>query len=353
MGQGGAFGQLEAGVLEVEHALSKGLAALGVLHRQFDGPLDHRRSGHGQQQALVGQLAHQLAKALAFLPAEQLVRFQAHAVKEQLGGVRRMLAQLLQPPADTKAGQVFGLQHHQRDTAAARPTGAHGDHQQVGSEAVGDEGFGAVDHIVVTVFAGLGAQRFQIGATAGLGQCDTREHLSAGQPGQPALLLLLGAVVQDVVRSNGVHGRVGGHFGAGQFVLHHQLVGQVGAGAAVRLGHLGQQKTQLAKRPPDLARDKALAAPAVQVRHEFFGDVALGLFSERLDVFVHPGMAVQLGQQAHGIRFPSNRRCTSAFGRSHSRTRGCTAGIRPPLPRRACRHGPAESSVPWPPSGRD
>ena len=113
--------------------LAEGLALLRVLDRQFDRALDHRGRRHAQQQALVRQLAHQLREALAFLLAEQVVGRHAHAVEEQLGGVGGMLAELLQPPADAEARQVFGLQHDQRDAAAAGVAGAHRHHQQVGA----------------------------------------------------------------------------------------------------------------------------------------------------------------------------------------------------------------------------
>ncbi len=94
------------------------------------------------------------------------------------------------------------------------------------------------------------------------------------------------------------------------------------------------------------------AAPAVQVGLQAVADVAPCLDAKRLDLFIHPGMAVRWGQPAHVVRSLSSRRCTSASGRSHSRTRGCTTCTpRQPL-RRACHHGPSGSCAPWRPSGR-
>ena len=102
-------------------------------------------AGTQMQQPLVRQLAHQLEEALALLLAEQVVGRHAHVVEEQLGGVLRHAGPSCRAAADAEARQVLGLDHDQRHAAAAGVAGAHGHHQQVGAEAVGDEGLGAVD----------------------------------------------------------------------------------------------------------------------------------------------------------------------------------------------------------------
>ncbi|MCY1549048.1 hypothetical protein D9M68_851970 [compost metagenome] len=98
------------------------------------------------------------------------------------------------------------------------------------------------------------------------------------------------------MRSNRVHGNVGRKLGPGQLVLHDQLMGQRGAGTFVGFVEFGQQETHLPERPPDLARNEALAAPAVEMRRQLAGDVAAHLVAERVDFFVHPAMAMQSGQ---------------------------------------------------------
>src|SRR3979409_1390948 len=66
--------------------------------------------------------------------------------------------------------------------------------------SVGDEGLGAVEHVAVAAALRGGAHALQVGAGAGLGHRDRAHELAGGEPGQPALLLLLGAVMQDVGR---------------------------------------------------------------------------------------------------------------------------------------------------------
>ena len=316
--QRGAFGQLEARVLEIDHTLAEGLPLLRVCHGDLHRALDDRGGGHGQQHALEGQLAHELRKTLAFRAAQQVGRGRAHAVEKQFTGVRRMQAHLLQD-VGSKARQLLRFQHEQRDALAAFAASAHHHDQQVGGVAVGDEDLAAVDHVVVALAAGAGADGFEVGAGAGLGHGDAGDQLAAGQPGQPALFLFLGAIVQDVVRGNGVHGHRAGDFGARQFVGHHQLVGQAGAGAAIGFGQLGQQETQRTERAPDLARDVTLLAPASEVRQQFGVHVTTQLVAEGFDVRIHPGVAVQLRQ--HGVPW-------EWAGRGGACAADCATGLR-------------------------
>jgi hypothetical protein len=116
-----------------------------------------------------------LREAAALDLAQQMLRRDAHVLEEELGRIRCMLAQLLQAATDAEARELFRLQHHQRHAAAAGFTGAHRHHQQVGSEAVGDEGLGAVDHVALAVAPGAGAHRLRVRAAAGLGDRDAGE----------------------------------------------------------------------------------------------------------------------------------------------------------------------------------
>ncbi|MNE87280.1 hypothetical protein D3C80_1844650 [compost metagenome] len=93
-----------------------------------------------------------------------------------------------------------------------------------------------------------------------------------------------------------MHGGARRQAGAAQFVQGDQLVGQRGAGAAVFLADFRQQEAHLAEALPDFARHEALIAPGIVVRRHLVGDVATYLVAEGLDVGIHPGMLVQLGQ---------------------------------------------------------
>jgi hypothetical protein len=76
----------------------------------------------------------------------------------------------------------------------AGPAGAD---EEVGTDAVGDEGLGTVDEVGVPLALGRGLDRGDVGAGAGLGDAEGTDLL-AGDPGhQPALLLLLGPEVED------------------------------------------------------------------------------------------------------------------------------------------------------------
>ena len=73
-GVGGALGELEAGVLELQDRAAEGLALLGV----GDGALDralHRADGAAaDDQPLLRELLHHLVEALALGAAEQVLR---------------------------------------------------------------------------------------------------------------------------------------------------------------------------------------------------------------------------------------------------------------------------------------
>ena len=69
--------------------------------------------------------------------------------------------------------------------------------EEVGADAVGDEGLGAVDDVAAVDPLGEGGDAGDVGAGAGLGD-PQRADLLAGDPRhEPALLLLLGAEVED------------------------------------------------------------------------------------------------------------------------------------------------------------
>ena len=78
-----------------------------------------------------------------------------------------------------------------------------GDHDdQVGVLAVGDEGLRAVEHVAVAGLLRGRAHALQVGAGARLGHGDGADQLAGRELRQPALLLLLGAVMQDVGRDD-------------------------------------------------------------------------------------------------------------------------------------------------------
>ena len=183
--------------------LAERLALLDVVDGERERALDHGLGMDRDDQALARQVVHELREALAFLGAEQVLRRQLDVVEEQLGGVGGIEAELLELAAAAEARRIVGLDHHQRDAFGARARiGLGDDDDQVGVLAVGDEGLRAVEHIAVAGFLGRGAHALQVGAGAGLAHRDGADEFAGDELGQPAPLLLLGAVMQDVGRDD-------------------------------------------------------------------------------------------------------------------------------------------------------
>jgi hypothetical protein len=99
--------------------------------------------------ALPGQLLHQADKAavLMRLAAQQVSGRHFHVGEEQLRGVLRLQAQLLQPLAGFKARHAALHQHQAGALGARRRVGLGHHDDQVGMPAVGDEGLAAVEQV--------------------------------------------------------------------------------------------------------------------------------------------------------------------------------------------------------------
>ena len=227
--------------------LAERLALARVVDRPSQRRLHDGDGADGDQQALARQLVHQAGEAAALL-AQDIGGRHAHVLEEQLGGVLRVLADLLEVAPALEAGAV-GLDQHQRDAlGAGRRVGLGGDDDEIGQLAVGDEGLLAVDDQLVALAQRRGADRLQVAAGAGLGHGDGGDHLALGHARQPGALLLLAAVVEDVGRDDvGVQAEAGRREHAlGHLLDHHGAVEEVGAAAAVLLGHVGEQQARLA-----------------------------------------------------------------------------------------------------------
>ena len=171
--------------------------------------------------------------------------------------------------------------------------GLGNDNDEVGVLAVGDEGLGAVEHVAVARFHRGGAHALQIGAGAGLAHGDGADQFAGRELRQPALFLLLGAVMQDVGRDDAGMQRRAERVETGQavFAIDHRLVGERPAGAAVFLGHRGAKQACLPRLGPNLARVHVLVVPFLQMRHEFGRQEAARLLLEQHEILGHPGRA--------------------------------------------------------------
>jgi len=186
------------------------------------------------------------------------------------------------------------VDHHQRNALRALVLVGLEDHDdQVGQLAIGDEGLAAVDGVGFTVGRLLrqGAHALQVGARAGLGHGDGADQLAGGQLGQPALLLLFGAVVQDVGGDDARVQRATEAADAGFALGQHQgsLVAEVTTATAVLFGHRGAQEAVGTGVFPGLAIHHALGAPAFVLGLPLFDHETLGRLEHHLVLVGHPG----------------------------------------------------------------
>ena len=290
-----AFGEREARVLKIEDALSERLAAAGVLDGEFHRPLDGGDGSGRQGQPLLWKLLHEVIEAASFL-AQEVFNGHPHLTEEQLRGVCCGQSHLFQIAPPLKSGSVVRLDHNQRD--GARPLAVAGlgdDDDVVGVLPVGDEGLGAIEDVVVAVADGTGLDPLQVRASARFAHGDGRDQFSRGKFRQPALLLLLGAVVQNIVGADGAVDRVAeirAHPGFLQFLDHHRFMHKAASPAAVLLRNSGQQQPHRPRLGPGLAVHLALLAPAVQVRNKFTLQELGGAFPEQFQILGFPSRGV-------------------------------------------------------------
>ena len=117
------------------------------------GSAGRRRGAGGDVQAAAIETCHGDLESLAFA-ADQVADRHADVFEVHHGRRLRVPAQLAFLGAEADAGPVF-LDHQADDAAMAIFAGA--DHADVDLvfTAAGDEGLGAVDHVVVAVATGL------------------------------------------------------------------------------------------------------------------------------------------------------------------------------------------------------
>ena len=141
--------------------------------------------------ALLRKSFHHVDEAAADLPEDVLVRHE-DVLEEQLGGVRLVLADLLQLATAHEAGHV-ALDGEQRDPSAGRASiRARGDDHQVRRQAVRDERLGSAQDPAAVMPCGARPQGGEVGSRPGLGHRDGRDATAVTEAGQPALALVMG-----------------------------------------------------------------------------------------------------------------------------------------------------------------
>ena len=182
------------------------------------------------------------------------------------------------------------LDHEQRDALVAGVrVGPRHDHDQVGEDAVGDEGLLAVEQVMVALVGGGGADPLQVRARAGLGHRDRRDQLAGAQAGEPALLLLVGRRRAEVGDDHVVEERVrrAVHPAPGHLLVDHHVVAEVvGAAAAVLLVELECEQALRAGLGPRVPVDDAVGLPLLVPRHDLLVEEGADRVAEGLVLVV-------------------------------------------------------------------
>ena len=317
----GQLRELELRVLEVQDALAEHVAAGDELRGLGQHALGDGHGGHGHAQPPLRQLLGDLVQPLALL-AHEVGGGHPDVVEEQLGGVRGLQAHLVQLLARGVALVVLLLHEEQ---AEAVPVPARGgaavragkDQGGVAGDAVADERLLAVEHVLVAVAHGPGAHPAQVGAGARLGEGDARDHLPAQDRGQPALLLLVRAV-REQVRQHPVVLQVerepqGQVARAHELLVHHAAEAVVGEPHALVVLRDGQpEQPGLRGLVPDATVHHVLGVPLRVVRGHLALVELAGHRAELLVLFVVE--AVDHGVTFHWERV--RRRCPARAGTS-------------------------------------
>src|SRR5699024_4060754 len=178
------FSQDKTTVLEPSDRAAEGGAFPAVL----DGELEdehcggHRTGGDGQ--TFLWQVLHQVDEARPFGP-DEVLGGHAHVLEEQLGGVLRLHADLVEVAPTLEAGHAALDDQAGKALRTGVGVGLPDHHDQVGVDAVGDEGLLPVEDEVVTVSYRTGPDALQVTSGTGFGHGDGADELAAGETGQP------------------------------------------------------------------------------------------------------------------------------------------------------------------------
>ena len=240
------------------------------------------------RQPLLGEVRHQVDEARALLAEEVRLRH-PDVGEEQLGGVLRVLTDLLEVAAALEALHA-ALDDEQRDALVPGVRVGPGHHDdQVGEDAVGDEGLLAVEHVVVAGVDGARADALEVGPGARLAHRDRGDGLPRAQAGEPASPLLLRGARREVRDDHVVEQRERRPVDAAarQLLADDHVVAEVGRpAAAVLLVELEPEQALRAGLHPHLAVDDAVALPLVVERHDLLVEEGTDGLAERLVLLV-------------------------------------------------------------------
>ena len=240
--------------MQLGQFLAEQFPFLSVVDGQVQGAACGGNTEGADDEALAGEFAHQVHEALAFF-TQQRGGGDAHVGEEEFRGVAGVLADFVEVAAFAVAGQR-GVDQEQADaTGAGLGVGFGSDDDHVGVLAVGDEGFGAVEDVVVPVFHRAGADGLEVAAGAGFGHGDGAHGFAGDHFRQPVLALFFVADMAKVRGDDvGVHHDVGGQGAeahAGHFFAHDDGVQEGRAAAAPVFRYVHTQHAGVAQGVPE------------------------------------------------------------------------------------------------------
>ncbi len=203
----------------------------------------------------------------------------------ELRGVRAVPPQLGQRAVDGEARGPL-LDDQQADAAVSRAAGADRGGHEVGADAAGDEGLGAVDDVVVAVAPRGRRDAGDVGPAARLGDREAADQL-ARQGGSDEPVDQVGVAAGRDVRQGDAAGEEGGHQPARgarleAALLQRDAVEEVTALAADRLGERDAEQALLGGLGVQLPRHLAGVLPRVEVRRDLAAYELAGGRPERL-----------------------------------------------------------------------
>jgi len=288
--------------LEFADALAELFAIVDVRHDQVHARLHDPGRAARQHDALVIEAAHQHFHA-AIEHAEDVFLRHFDVIEEQLAGVRTAHAELVELVA---AAEAFGVALNDEcgDAVGAFFQVSLGvDHVGVGVGAVGDPGFAAVEHVLVTALVGAQFHRHHVGTGVRLAHGQGADVLAADQFGQVFGFLFVIAVAVDLVDAEvgmrAVGQRHRGRATADFFHDHH--VGQVTqAGTAVLFRHGDAKQAHVTEFAPQVSGEQVVDVDLSRARGDLFGDEGLNLIAQHVDGFTEGKVQ---GWIAHGAPF--------------------------------------------------
>ncbi|MNO43811.1 hypothetical protein D3C76_340400 [compost metagenome] len=201
------------------------------------------------------------------------------------------MADLVQLASTLETG-TGGFHSDQADAfgAGGRVGLAHHD-DQVGDQAMADEGLAAVDHVLVAIAHGGGAHGLEVAAGARLGHGDGQDQLAGTGTRQPSLFLLFIAAAGDVRGDDiGMHAEIGTtDTGLGEGFVEHRAMAEIATTTAVFARQGDAQQAFAAGLEPGFTVDLARLVPGGLARYAFALEKALRRGAENLMVVAKDG----------------------------------------------------------------